>query len=357
MKVKRKYTMQTSGLKHSGVGRTIVHIVLMLFVALFLAGLTGWGALAIYFGDSHTSTVQTALASVFGLTGIMAIGGVIMPRQRRRPVGGFLVLFIAVLVWWFNIEPSNDRQWQTDVAKLPYASIEGDLVTVHNIRNFEYQSEFEYTPAYYSKTYDLSKLDSVDLYAIYWAGPAIAHMIVSFGFGGQDYLAVSIEARKELDEGYSSIKGFFRQYELIYIVADERDVIRLRTNYRNDPPEDVYRFRLQGSPEIARDFFLDYINSINEEKDHPSFYNTLTANCTNMIWVHSHVNPNRIPFSWKVLVSGYGPEYLYDMGRLDTSVSFDELKRRGYVNPVARELGDAPDFSQRIRSEQDKTFP
>lgn len=348
----RQSTMQLTGLMHRSVGRIVAHIALLILMALLLAALTVWGALAIYFGDSHTSTVQTALAVVFGLTGMVAMGGVFSPRSRRRLVGGYLMLFIVLLVWWFNIEPSNDRQWQADVAELPYASVEGDLVTVYNIRNFDYQSEFEYTPVYYSKTYDLSKLDSVDLYAIYWAGPAIAHMIVSFGFSGQDYLAVSIEARKELGEGYSSIKGFFRQYELIYIMADERDVIRLRTNYRNNPPEDVYRFRLLGSPEIAREFFLEYIKSINEQKDHPSFYNTLTANCTNMIWVHSHVNPNRIPFSWKVLVSGYGPEYLYDLGRLDTSVSFDELKRRGYVNPVARALGNAPDFSRRIRAPQ-----
>jgi len=336
--------------KHNGERRAIAHVAVMFLSVLFLAALTGWGVLAIYYGDSHTSTMQTALAAVFGFTGIAVMVGIFAPCSRKRLVGGFLVVFIAVLVWWFNIEPSNDRQWQADVAKLPYASIDGDLVTVHNIRNFDYQSEFEYTPAYYSKTYDLSKLDSVDLYSVYWMGPAIAHMIVSFGFGGQDYLAVSIEARKEEGEAYSSIKGFFRQYELIYIVADERDVIRLRTNFRNDPPEDVYRFRLPGAQETAREFFLDYMKTINEQKVHPKFYNTLLANCTNMIWVHAHVNPNRIPFSWKILASGYGPQYLYEKGRLETSVSFDELKRRGHVNPVARELGNAQDFSQRIRA-------
>jgi hypothetical protein len=223
---------------------------------------------------------------------------------------------------------------------------------VHNIRNFNYRSETDFTPAYYTKTYDLSKLDSVDLFAIYWMGPAIAHTIISFGFADQDYLAVSIEARKEKGEAYSTIKGFFRQYEQIYIAADERDVIRLRSNYRNDPPEDVYRYRLQSSPELARQFFLDYLQTINELRDRPQFYNTLTANCTNLIWHHARVSPERIPFSWKLLASGYTPEYLYDMGRLDTSTSFAELTRSAYVNPVAQELGDVVDFSRRIRGGQ-----
>jgi hypothetical protein len=261
------------------------------------------------------------------------------------------VLFAVVLGWWLNIAPSNDRLWQTDVAKLPYATIDGDLITMHNIRNFSYRSETDFTPAYYTKTYDLAKLDSVDLYAVYWMGPAIAHTIISFGFA-EDHLAVSIEARKELGEGYSTIKGFFRQYEQIHIVADERDVIRLRTNYRQDPPENVYRYRVHGTAENARRFFLEYVKTINEEKVHPSFYNTLTANCTNIIWMHAQINPGHVPFNWKVLVSGYLPGYLYGMGRLDTSVSFAELTRRAYVNPIAKTFGDVADFSQQIRAAQ-----
>ena len=323
--------------------------IALLAVAL-LAGVAGWGVLAIYFGDSHTSVLQTALAAAFGLAGLAAIVGVFLRRWRVRVLGGFGLLFALVLIWWFNIAPSNDRAWQPDVARLPYATIDGDRVTVHDVRNFSYRTETDFTPAYYTKTYDLSKLDSVDLFAVYWMGPEIAHTIVSFGFGEQDYLAVSIEARKVVGQGYSSIKGFFRQYELIYVVADERDVIRLRTNYRKDPPEDVYLYRLKITSEIARRFFLEYLKQINELKDRPRFYNTLTANCTGLIWVNAHVNPERIPFSWKILVSGYVPEYLYDMGRLDTSVSFAELSKQGYVNPVAHALGDAPNFSRKIRA-------
>jgi len=314
-----------------------------------LSAATGWAALAIYYGDSSTNMTQTLLAFAFGGAGLAAIVGVLVRRWRWRALTGFSALFALVLLWWFNITASNDRVWQADVARLPYATIEGNRVTVHDLRNFSYRTETDFTPAYDTRTYDLAKLDSVDLYTVYWMGPAIAHTIVSFGFGGEDYLAVSIEARKEEGEAYSSIKGFFRQYELFYVVADERDVIRLRTNYREDPPEDVYRYRVQGSAENARRFFLEYMQTLNDIKQRPRFYNSLTSNCTNVIWMHSQVNPDSLPFSWKILASGYVTEYLYDMGRLDTSMPFAELTRQGYVNPIAKKLGDTPDFAQRIR--------
>ncbi len=265
------------------------------------------------------------------------------------------MLFIAVLSWWwFAVSPSNERQWQTDLAKLPYATIDGDFVTVHNIRNFDYRSEFDYRPVYYSKTFDLNKLESGDLFAVYWMGPAIAHTIVSFNFGDKDYLAVSIEARKELNEGYSTIKGFFRQYELTYIVADERDVIRLRTNYRKNPPEDVYLYRVLPNKENVRRLFLEYIRKINELHEKPAFYNTLLDNCTTAIWFNTLVNPGHLPFSWKILLSGYVPEYLYESQSLATRIPFDQLQRQAHINPVAQAADQSPDFSQRIRAALEK---
>lgn len=327
----------------------IVHglTVLLVMLALTLSG--GWAVLAVFYGDSHSSLLQSVIAGGVAIASCAAIIGSMLRRIRRRVLTAYCILFSAVLAWWLNITPSNDRHWESEVAHLPYASIEGDRVTVHNIRNFDYQSESEFTPRYESRSYDLTKLDSVDMFAVYWMGPAIAHVIVSFGFNGEDYLAISIEARKEQGESYSSIKGFFRQYELIYVVADERDVIRLRTNYRSNPPEDVYRYRLQGTPEVARGFFLEYLKAINALRDEPRFYNTLTTNCTNLIWLHAQVVADRIPFSWRILASGYSPAYLYDRGRLDNSVPFDELTRRGHVNPLAWNLDDGPDFSRRIR--------
>lgn len=312
--------------------------------------LTAWGAFAIYYGDSQSSGLQTTLAGIFSLVGLVAVVGIWFRPWRSRVLGVHLTCFVVTLGWWLSIEPGSDRNWAEETARLPYAEIDGDHVTMHNVRNFRYRTETDFTPAWYDKTYDLAKLDTVDIYAIYWMGPAIAHTIVSFGFGGEDYLAVSIEARKEQGEGYSTIKGFFRQYEQIHIAADERDVIRLRTNFRQNPPEDVYRYRIQGSSEFARQFFLSYVYAINQEKAEAAFYNTLLSNCTTMIWAHARDNPEHLPFSWQVLASGYAMAYLYDMGRLDTSVSFAELTRRAYVNPIAQKLGDVDDFSQRIRA-------
>ena len=256
---------------------------------------------------------------------------------------------MVLVLWWSAIEPSNDREWQPEVAVLPYATFDGDLVTVHNIRNFDYRTETDFTPSYYDRTYDLTKLHSVDLIAAYWMGPMIAHIFLSFGFGG-DHLAISIEARKEATEGYSSIKGFFKQYELIYIVGDERDLIRVRTNYRKDPPEEVYLYRLTGPIENGKRILLDYLKTINRLREKPEFYNTLTANCTNVIWMHARLNPNHIPFSWKILLSGYTPEYVYEQGKMNSDLPFAELQRRSRINAVALQADQSPDFSSRIRA-------
>jgi len=322
----------------------------ILLLVLTLIGTTAWAVLAIYFGDSQSSTLQTGVAATVGLFGLVTLVSLGFANWRKRLLIVYAVLFVAILNWWFAISPSNERQWQPDLAKLPYATFSGDLVTVHDIRNFDYRSEFDYTPAYYSKTFDINKLDGIDLFAVYWMGPAIAHTIVSFNFANKDHLAVSIEARKELNEGYSTIKGFFRQYELTYIVADERDVIRLRTNFRKDPVEDVYLYSLKGTQENARRLFLEYIEQINELHDKPAFYNTLLDNCTTAIWLNTRVNQDHLPFSWKILLSGYVPEYLYQSGRLNTQLPFEQLQQQARINSVAQTADQSADFSQLIRA-------
>jgi hypothetical protein len=247
-----------------------------------------------------------------------------------------------------SIRPSNDRAWQPDVAMQPWAEIDGETVRFHNVRNFDYRTETDYTPVWTDRTYDLSKLDEANLIASYWMGPDIAHIFVSFGFSGEDWLSVSIETRKEVGESYSTLAGFFRQYELYYVVADERDLIRLRTNYRKDPPEDVYVYRTNAPRENVRRLFLDYVRSINDLRENPQFYNTLTTNCTTSIWLHTKVN-SRVPLSWKILASGHTPEYVYELGRLGDAMPYDEIVRRAHVNEAARAADDAPDFSSRIR--------
>lgn len=317
--------------------------------ALAVLGITGWGALALAVVGPGGDQSRLVLAAVYGLAGVAAVVALVLHRGQRFALPVFAVVLAAIGVWWGSLRPSNERAWQPEVARLAYATVNGDMVTVHNIRNFDYRTETDFTPAYYDRTYDLKKLDSGDLVAVYWMGPAIAHLLLSFGFG-DDHLAISIEARKEKGEGYSSAKGFFRQYELYYVVADERDVIRVRTNYRKDPPEDVYVYPLRGPRENLRRVFLEYVRKLNALRERPEFYNTLTTNCTTAILMNTRVNPESLPFSWKVLLSGYTPAYVYEAGRIDQSLPFEELKRRSLVNAAAQAADQAPDFSRRIRA-------
>ncbi|HEY8154420.1 MAG TPA: DUF4105 domain-containing protein [Myxococcota bacterium] len=319
-------------------------------LAIAILGLSAWAALALYFGPLSA----TAGAAVVAAAGLLATFSAARRRGSWWPIALFGVVFAGFLWVWSGVEPSNQRNWQPDVAELPYAIFNGDLVTIHNIRDFDYRTETDYTPHYYDKTFDLRELDEVDLISVYWMGDAIAHIMLSFGFAGRDYVTVSIETRKEVGESYDTIRGFFRQYELIYIVGDERDLIRLRTNYRENPPEDAYLYRATGPSVNARRLFLDYFREINELRDHPAWYNSLTTNCTTNVLRHTKVNPGDHSYSWKILLSGYAPQYAYEHGRLDTSLPFDELKRRSYINGPAQAADQAADFSQRIRADLPK---
>ena len=332
------------------------------FTGLVLLGILAaasgiWASLLLFYAGPQNSGLNTALAVAAAVMSLLTLASLFIRRWRWRMLTAHFTMFGLLLAWWATLAPSNDREWQPDLAKLAHATIDGDRVTVHNIRNVDYRSEFDYTLAWYDKSFDLRKLEGVDLVAVYWMGPAIAHIFVSFSFAGGDHLAISIEARKEKGEGYSTLKGFFRQYELYYVVADERDVIRLRTNYRQDPPEDVYVYQIRGSVDNGRRLFTAYINKINDLNRSPEFYNTLTTNCTTNIWVHSKVNPEHPPFSWKILASGYVPQYLYETGKLDTRLPFAELQRSAYVNLQAKRADGAPDFSQRIRTPSGSTKP
>jgi hypothetical protein len=317
----------------------------VLLLGAVVTGMTLWAIGELYYSPLPPLLGQL-LAMAFGLATAGAFLG--LPR-RRRTLLVFGFVWGALVLWWSTIPASNTRDWQLDVAVLPYATMDGDAVTLHNIRNFVYRTATDFTPQYYDKTVDLRHLESVDLISSYWAGEAIAHLLVSFGFGGQDYVAISIETRKERTEDYSSIKGFFKQYELIYVVADERDVIRLRTTYRQ-PPEEVYLYRTRIPPARARQLFLDYVREINQLVAQPAFYNTLTTNCTTNIVLHLRASGGIARYTWKILLSGYAPAYAYEVGGLDTSLPFAELKRLSHINARAQAADEAPDFSQRIRA-------
>ena len=330
--------------------RLIGRSVLSLLISVVMVALTAWGALAIFYSNLTGEGLRTMLAALFALFGVAILVWYLLSAKRFRPCFAFLAVFLLLVAWWSTIPASQDRDWAPEYAKLVYATINGDLVTIHNIRNFDYRTETDFTPRYYTKTFDLRQLDSVDVIASYWMGDAIAHIFLSFGFSGKDFIAISIETRRQRHQSYSTVAGFFKQYELFYVVADERDLIRLRTNYRKDPPEDVYIYRTRAPADNARRLFLDYIREINSLAEKPEFYNALTTNCTTSILTHTRVNQTDLPLSWKVLLSGYVPQYLYERAAIDTSLPFEELKRRSLINAAAKASDDAADFSQRIRT-------
>jgi hypothetical protein len=334
------------------MARRAASVVGLLIIGLLMLALSGWGVLALHYWDHANATLRDALAAAWALASLACIVGFSLRRSRWRSLGAFGALFLVLLIAWSAIKPSNERAWEPENAVLAYADIDGERVRLHNIRNFEYHTDTDFTPVYYDRTFDLRQLDSVDMFTVYWMGPAIAHVFLSFGFTDGAHVAFSIETRREKGQVYSSIAGFFRQYTLYYVVGDERDIVRLRTNYRHDPTEQVYLYRLRGSDAAARHLFLEYVQRINSLKEHAEWYNTLTSNCTNSIWWMSRLNVGHVPYSWKVLVSGYLPEYLYEQSRLDTSVPFAELQRRAYINPLAQASDQAADFSQRIRAAQ-----
>jgi hypothetical protein len=321
----------------------------LVLIWLLMLGAGAWGALALHYWDHASPALRSTLAAGWTLACIALIAGFALRRWRWKSLAAFVALFALLLAAWSTIAPSTDRDWEPENAVLAYATFDGDRVTLHNIRNFDYRSESDFTPAYYDRTFDLRQLDEVDLFSVYWMGPSVAHVFVSFGFTDGAHVAFSIETRREKGQAYSSVAGFFRQYTLYYAVGDERDIVRLRTNYRHNPPEQVYLYRLHGDPGAERRVFLEYLREINELRQRAQWYNTLTSNCTNSIWLLARINPGHVPYSWKILVSGYLPEYLYERGRLDTRLPFAELQRRALINPLAQAADKEADFSQRIR--------
>jgi hypothetical protein len=322
-----------------------VKIAARILIGVIVTAMTIWGAAMLYFSPLVAESWRPLAAGAYAAITLLAF--LFLPRRRRTLLVSVCAFGLLVFLF-FQIPASNERDWQPEVAVAPYATINGDRITIHNVRNFDYRTETDFTPRWETRTYDLSKLDAADIIAVYWAGKAIAHVMVSFDFEGKDHLAVSIETRKEKGESYSTLAGFFRQYELYYVVADERDVIRVRTTYR-EPQEDVYVYRTRAPLRNVRRVFLDYVKAMNDMRERPRFYNTLTTNCTTSILMHTRMNPEAPPISWKVLLSGYVPDYLYELGRLDTSRPFAELEKMSRVNARAHAADKDPAFSQRIR--------
>ena len=318
---------------------------LAISLALIVVVLSAWTIAALYI-DTPLAWLRTPLALGYGLAVLAALVFI----RRLLPVAAVLAGgFCVVLIGWLSLQPSNDRHWLPDVDRTARAEIDGDRVTIHNVRNFDYHSETDYTPHWETRSVDLAQLQGADIFVTYWGSPWIAHPIVSFHFDDDHYLAVSIETRKEVGEEYSTVLGFFRQYELIYIVGDERDLIRLRSNYRQG--EDVYLYRIRLTPQRTRAIFMSYLDSINQLHEQPQFYNALTSNCTTNIRLHNVATAEGKPppWSWQLLLNGKADELLYHRGELIGDLPFTELKQQAHINDKARTAGQAVDFSRRIR--------
>ena len=248
-----------------------------------------------------------------------------------------------------RLQPSNSRLWSPQFSRTSSAQFDGDLVTVRNIRNCSYISENDFTLNYYDKTFDANRVKSVDFIVVpFKNAPLLAHTMLSFEFEDDEYLGVSAEIRTEKGEEYSPFLGVSNQFELVYVVADERDIIRLRTRHRD---ADVYVYPTVAKGETAKKLFVEVMDRVNKLRKEPEFYNTLTNNCTTNILHHvNHVRPNRVPYTLAVLFPGLSARYAYELGLLEKEIPFAELKRRARINHLAELHYDSPDFSKKIRS-------
>src|SRR5215211_70514 len=299
-----------------------------------------WAFGALYFDFPKPGT----FAAILFVIALLAI--VIFVRTKLLKLGIVFGACALVAAWWLTLRPSNDRAWQPDVGQTAWAEINGDEVTVHNVRNCDYRTAADFTPHWETRTLRLSQITGMDVAINYWGSPWIAHPIVSFQFSDALPLCFSIETRKTIGQQYSTLEGFYRQYTLIYIVADERDCIRLRTNYRR---EDVYLYHTLASPTQALERFREYINALNALHEKPRWYNAVTSNCTTSIRAQRAVKL-RVPWDWRILLNGKADEMLYQDRAVATGgLSFAELKERSLINKRARTADQNPDFSRIIR--------
>jgi hypothetical protein len=305
---------------------------------LFLGALWAFGAL---WFDFPFPSLRHVAAGLFALLVIGIPVRVHGPRRAKLTTAAFI---LAVFAWWLTLQPQQDRDWMEEVAIPPHAEIDGDIVTVHNVRNFDYRTETDFIPHRDVRRLDLRNLRGADLFINFWGSPFMAHPIASFDFGPDGRIAFSIETRPEKGEAFSALGGFYRQFELAYVVADERDVIRVRTNFRKG--EDVYLYRLKSVD--ARRRFMEFIQTANELHANPRWYNAVTNNCTTAIR-QQRTTSERAPWDWRMLVNGFGAELLYERGAIDTSMPFAELRKLSHINARAVAAGNSTDFSDRIR--------
>jgi hypothetical protein len=311
--------------------------------SLCRAVLIAWATLAIYYSNLPWAGLRLGLAVAFAAFAVWAVW---VSRQRRMSVI-VIVLFLGVVAWWTTIRPSHDRNWRPEVAVMPRAVIDGDRVRITGVRNFDYRTRNDFTVHYEEREVLLSHLTALDFYVSYFSEGPIGHTFLSFIFDNAPPLSISIETRPEVGEGFAPVASLFKQFELIYVVGDERDIVGVRTNHRR---EAVYLYRLNTSADDARRLLMIYLTRINELADRPEFYHLLTNSCTINIIRYANAAGRVGRFDIRHLLNGLIDSYLYHSGRIDTTLPFDELRRRSLINEAAQAADGAPDFSERIRA-------
>lgn len=301
-----------------------------------------WSTLAIHFSNLPWPWVRTGGAAVFLVFGVWALW---LASSRGRWL--FAAAFAALLVWWSTIQPSQERNWRPEVAVLPRATIDGDRIRITNVRDFTYRSRHDFTVHYEDREVSLSHLVAMDFFVSFWMPGPVGHTFVSFVFDNAPPLSISIETRPEVGETFAPVSSLFKQFELIYVVGSEPDVVGSRTTHRN---EEVFLYRILTDKENVRRLFLIYLERINQLAERPEWYHLLSNNCTINIIRYANAAGRQGRLDWRHFLNGLIDRYLYATGRIDTSLPFDELRARSHINEAARAAEGAPDFSDRIRA-------
>jgi hypothetical protein len=315
----------------------------ILLAPIFLL-VVAWTCGALYY-TFPVPALRAAMAIAFGVGSLLAV---VFVKRKRRALAAIALGFAATLVWFLSIPARTDRNWRPELLVMPWAEIDGDHIRVHGVRNFEYRTPDDFDIRYDDRAFDLAKLQAMDLYFSYWdQNESVAHTMFSWDFGGSDVLCLSVEVRREIGQEAGGLPGLFKQFEILYILADERDVVRLRTNYRR---ERVYLIRSLLTPDEGRRVLLDVLAKVNRFREQPEFYRTIGNNCTtSVVNLVNEVMPHRIPFSKKILMNGYAPELAYANHLGATDLPFGEWKRRSNINESALAADKDPLFSRRIR--------
>ena len=323
----------------------ILKYLFVFLVILLLAVATAWGVLALWYRLPVEDWGKIAICGAMALIGVVAIIGQ-FTNGRLRWLGVYAVVFAALLLWWKTIEPPLEGNWSPSVARQVTGTLEGDILTLANVRAFQWRSETDFTEKWLTETYDLSELQTLDIFLSYWGVPQMAHFIMSFGFSDGAYLAWSVEVRREIGGGFSPVADLFKSNSLVILAAKEEDVIGVRSNVRG---EDVHIFRMRAPPESARKLLEEYVREANAISQTPRWYNSIATNCTTVIYKMLSLSGQKIPFDWRIVANGYLPEMMHERGAVNTSVTISELRELGQIASRGQAAGLGPKYSEAIR--------